>query len=139
MAKVSEVARAALAAISSDTSYLLASQWVNERYADVAANHKLRHLREVLPLLTEAAITTDTVTATSGSRVITPTATALAAWTPKVVGKYFRAENAWYRIENFDGAVVNIDKSYAENQIEEFLAVIEKVTFKIKESGSSSQ
>jgi len=32
-----------------------------------------------------------------------------------------------------------IDKSYPENQIEEFLAVIEKVTFKIKESGSSSQ
>ncbi len=117
MAKVSEVARAALAAISSDSSYLLASQWVNERYADVAAHHKLRHLREVLPLVTAAAITTDTVTTTNGSRVVTGTSTAAAAWAPSIVGRYFRSRNAWYRVENFDAVALTLllDKTYAED------------------------
>ena len=117
MAKVSEVARAALAAISSDSSYLLASQWVNERYADVAAHHKLRHLREVIPLVTAAAITTDTVTTTNGSRVVTGTSTAAAAWSPSIVGRYFRSANAWYKVVNFDGVALTltIDKPYAED------------------------
>ena len=116
MAKVSEVARAALAAISSDSSYLLASQWVNERYADVAAHHKLRHLREVIPLVTAAAITTSTVTTTNGSRIVTGTATAQATWSGAVVGRYFRAANAWYRIENFDtNSDLHLDKPYSED------------------------
>jgi len=116
MATASEVARAALAAVSSDTNYLLATQWVSERYADVAAHHKLRHLREVIPLVTEAAITTDTVTATSGSNIVVGTSTAQAAWTPAVVGKHFRAENAWYRVENLDTNLdLHLDKPYSES------------------------
>ena len=47
MATVETVARTVQAAISSEADYLLIAQWISDRYAQVAAKARFRHLRRL--------------------------------------------------------------------------------------------
>lgn len=104
MATVDEVARQALTAVGSDAGVLLATKWASERYRQLSNRTKFRHLRRIGELVIPADINAGTVDCVEGSDVIVGDATAVAAWTPDIVGRYFRGRRNWYRIALVDTA-----------------------------------
>ena len=77
---------------------MLGAQWIIKRYEQLAITAKLRHLRQVGQVSTPASIATGTVTITRGSNLVTPDATALAAWTTSLVGWHIRGRVTWHEI-----------------------------------------
>jgi hypothetical protein len=114
MATVEEVARGVLASTGGTTDLVLASRWVAERYRQVAARARFRHLRHIGSVTLPASISAGTATATRGSATVAGNATAQAAWTPDVVGRWFRARTTWYEIVGVVGGELRLASEYAE-------------------------
>lgn len=115
MATIEDVALGAIAAIRSDASVVLASQWANQRYKELAAKVRMNHLREVGMLEIPANVTAGTVGVNRDSKIVSGNAAAQAAWSNAVVGRWFRAENVWYRIDAFSGTALTLNTPYAED------------------------
>lgn len=119
MPTVEDVARAALRDVGVDVGILNAEAWVQERYEELTAR-RMKHLERRASLRIPAVITAGTVTATSGSADVVGNATALAAWSPTLVGRYFQlvtGDTTWYRIVrlNYSGATLvslELDQPY---------------------------
>jgi len=108
---VESCAREVLAAIDTSAGHLLCAQWVARRYQRIASRGRLRHLRKVGEVVLPATMSAGTVSVTQGSVVVTPDATAAAAWaTPtgfstdpanpslSLVGRFIRPAMNWYEI-----------------------------------------
>lgn len=96
---VEDVARAACAALDSDAGHLLASNWVVERYRELATRVRFRHLRQVGELTIPAPITAGTVTYNLGETTVTGDTTARAAWANNnVIGRFILLGDEWYAV-----------------------------------------
>lgn len=112
MATVEEVARMSLAAVDTTANFLLACQWVNERYHDLCARVRFRHLRKLGRLTIPAVYSTGTVAITRGSVDVTGTST---AWTNELEGRYFRVHTVWYKVLKVQSATaIVLDQEYTE-------------------------
>jgi len=106
------VARQAVAQLGLDSGYELATQFVGQRYQEVCARAKFRHLRQFGQLFLPAPITAGTITLTLDTPTITLNAAALAAcrtnkfyqWPEGFTGLFFRPQIGitWYRIARAD-------------------------------------
>src|SRR6185503_13544791 len=94
---VDMVARQALGAIGAvDLDGLpQAYLWVSNRYAELVAQVRYRHLRRAGATTIAAVETTGTVDLVQGSPDVVGTGT---AWTSALVGRYLRARQTWYEI-----------------------------------------
>lgn len=97
-ALLEDVGRQVIAASDSSAGYLLANQWVINRLTEIATRTRLRSLRQIGEIYVPAPITAGTATFTRDSAVVTGDATATAAWSPDVVGRYIRGRVSWYEI-----------------------------------------
>src|SRR5438477_7041980 len=99
MASVEDVARSVLQAVSSDAGFLIATQWVSDRYLQLAARTQFRSLRTFGEVNVPAPITAGLATFTRDSNVVTGNSTARAAWSNAVNGRSIRGSVVWYEIE----------------------------------------
>lgn len=96
---VEDVVRAACAALDSKDGIVLGEQWCSERIADVASRTALGQLRAIGAVRIPAVVTAGTIDATLGSTAVTGDSTAVAAWSPDMVGRYFSTTGGvWYEI-----------------------------------------
>ena len=103
--------RSALGAVSSDASFLLGCSWANERYQQIVSRVRFKHLRRVGEFVAPAAITGGTANVTNGSVNVTVS----VATTNAIVGRHFRAANAWYKIATYVNAFqFTLDSAYSE-------------------------
>lgn len=112
---VEDIARQAVAALNSSADFVLASQWVDQRYQQLSNQFQFRHNRRVGEIVIPAPINTGTVTATRGSKVITGNAAAQAVWSNDIVGRFIRVARNWYEIEGFIDSEVRLVSDYAED------------------------
>lgn len=100
MSTLETVARQVVAAIDTDAGYLLASQWVNVRYQQIATRARLRSLRSVGLVTVPAPIVAGLATFTRDSVYVTGDATATAAWNTTILtnGWWIRVRNIWYEV-----------------------------------------
>ena len=115
MATVEDVARNAIALAGTDMGVRLAGQWVNRRWKELVRGKRLKTLRRVGELFIPAVISSGTVTATRGSKVVTGDATAQAAWSPDLVDRYIKVKVAWYRIAQYQTTQLILDTEFAED------------------------
>lgn len=115
MPAINDIARGMIASIGSTVDVLIASKWVIERYQQLCNRAYFKHLRRIGTLTIPAPITAGTVSATRGSRTITPNATALAAWGSFVIGRHIRIKTVWYEITQFAGGVITLASEFAED------------------------
>jgi hypothetical protein len=113
---VEEVARDALAAVTSEAGVLLASRWVANRYVELCALGKPRHLRRSISITIPGLISAGTAAVDRGSRKVYGDATALAAWSP-VVGRYIRLRTSWYEISAVGAEYLTLSEPFAENDV----------------------
>jgi hypothetical protein len=109
---VREIARQVVANLGLDAGYELAAQWVGQRYAELVARGKFRHLRQYGQIYLPAPIQTGLSTITLDSNVVTLDATGIEAcatspfykdrWPDRFGGLFYRPQIAdtWYRIQN---------------------------------------
>lgn len=119
MPTAGDVARAALgdlAVAPPGPGHLNALRWVHERYTEVCAL-RLRHRRVLGEVIVPGAVVAGTVTCTRGSQVVTGDATAQAAWSDALTGRYFKSRVAWYVIESFDGTTLTLASPFAEDTV----------------------
>lgn len=115
MATAGEVARAALADLNAEAAGILnALRWTNERYTQTCSR-RMRHRKADGELIIPAAITAGTVTVTQGSTAVTGNATALAAWSARVIGRFFQIDQSWYALQEFiPGGGLRLVSPYSE-------------------------
>jgi len=111
---VESVARSALAALATEANIILACQWVSDRYAQLAGKTTLPSLRRTGALTIPAAMQAGTVALTQGSNTVIGDATAAAAWTADLVGRYFQVAEAWYKITDRQGATLILETPIVE-------------------------
>ncbi|MFA5234437.1 MAG: hypothetical protein WC390_08575 [Sulfurimonas sp.] len=99
---VEQVARKVVADIADETAFVLAADWVNERYREYIRRCKPRHLMQVGELNLPAYVTGGAATITRGSNTITGDATAQALWNHDLAGWYIRLRTVWYEIAYFN-------------------------------------
>lgn len=118
MATVEEAARGVVAALDG-VSYLLAARWVADRYKQIFAKTRARHLRRVEQLYVPSTIDDGTATFTRDSDVVTGDATARAVWTAQIVGRYVRGSVVWYRVQALTvsggNVALRLEKRFAED------------------------
>lgn len=104
MSTFDDVAREAIGSVGTEASSPLVAQWAARRYQQLASRARFRHLRKIGELTLPGRINAGTVTTTRGSRTVTGDATAQAAWSQSIVGRYFRARSVWHKIVSYDSA-----------------------------------
>lgn len=117
MLKVEEVAQSALSAVDSEAGRTLASTWVDSRYKELIGRVRFKHTRKVGELAVPATITAGLVTTVRGSNLVTPDATALAAWSSDQIGWHFRSGITWYTVQGFVGGHLVLASPYAEGAV----------------------
>lgn len=114
MATAGEVAHAALADLNAEAAGILnALRWVSERYTQVC-NKRLRHRKADGEVIIPAAVTAGTVTVTRGSTAVVGNATALAAWSSKLIGRFFQVDLNWYEIQESTATGLRLVSPYTE-------------------------
>src|SRR5947207_11163963 len=117
MPRVEAIARSALASVDTDAHVDLAVLWVNERIQEAAAYGKFRFLRLVRSISWPATVHAGTVSVTQGSKVVTPDATALAAWSPAFArSRVIQTGNSaiWYPIAQVTASQLELESPFTE-------------------------
>ena len=93
---------------------LLAQKWVSDRIVELSTATLAKPLRKLLELTVPATITVGTITTTQGSKTVTGDATAQAAWSNSLVGKYLKADskNGWYEIAAFSNNQITLRSNW---------------------------
>lgn len=107
---IQDIARQVVANTGLEGGFAMAAQWVGQRYTELCARAKFRHLRKIGQLYLPAPITTGacTITLDSPLVILDSVASAFCATlngTPfGLVGQWFRVFQAavWYRISEVD-------------------------------------
>lgn len=119
MPSVGDCARAALAALDTDAGLPRAAKWVSERYRELSARTRLRHLQTFGEFVLPAPVNAGTCTVTPGSNKVFSDITAAAVWNTNLIGKFFRAQVSWYEIvdvfPNPLSATIVLKSAYAES------------------------
>lgn len=103
MSQLESVARQVIAAVDTDAGYLLAAQWVNVRFQQIATRVRLRSLRAVGLVTVPAPIIAGLATFTRDSLYVLGDATATVAWTSTLTdGYWIRGRNVWYAITHVE-------------------------------------
>ena len=114
-----DVARAALSALNTDAGLLRAINWTSERYRELSARTRLRHLQRFAQIDLPAPVTAGSATVTPGSTLVVGDAVASPTWNTNLIGQFFRAQVAWYEITNVvpsaTTAVLNLRTPFAES------------------------
>ena len=98
---VEEVARSVLAAYRSKASLTLASQWVRDRFRQVASRSRLRAMRKVGNITIPAPYDTGTVSVVTGSTTVSGSGT---TWTLGMRYRHLKLESTWYEISEVNSA-----------------------------------
>lgn len=99
MSTLENVARQVIAAVDTDAGYLLAAQWINSRFQQIATRVRLRSLRAVGLVTVQAPIIAGLATFTRDSKYVLGDATATAAWGSFLSqGWWVRGRNVWYEV-----------------------------------------
>lgn len=118
MPTVEDVARKAVAAVGVDTSYLLVCDWVSERYGELANRvREMRHLRRRGSVFMPAPVETGLISVANGSNIVVGDATAQAAWSQALRGRYLRISITWYRISEVIATSLMLDTPYSEETV----------------------
>ncbi len=124
MATVEEIVRDLLGSMGTSAGAPLVATWINNRYRELVAEAKFRHLRKVGELSLPARVTAGAITATRGSVTITPDITAQAAWlvSPGVATHQYwaiRPSSAWYKVQTVDALAASITllSAFAEENV----------------------
>jgi len=109
---IESIARQAVAQLGLDSGYQLGAQFVGQRYQEVCARAKMRHLRQYGQIYLPAPITAGSITLTLDTPTIVLDSAALAAcrtnkfyqWPEGFTGLFFRPQIGitWYRIARAD-------------------------------------
>lgn len=94
---IGEVAHAAAALLGVD-NFATALKAANLRYQELATGRRMLHLRAIFDVVVPALINAGTMTITQRSNIVTGDATAQAAWTKDIVGRYVLVKSAFYKI-----------------------------------------
>lgn len=118
MTTVEALIRHVLSELGCEASPLLAEQWVNERYQELANTYPLRHLRQVVQVPVRGVITTGTVSVTANSTTVTGNVDASAAWASLVNDRpwLLRVGNGpvWYAVSHFEPGQIILLNPYLE-------------------------
>lgn len=117
MSTVRETALGVLAAVDSKAGLVLASKWVTDRYTQLCARTRFRHLRKVGEINIPAEVSTGTVTATRGSKTIIGDSAAQAVWTADIVGRHIRMTTTWYEIANLSEGEIRLTSDFSEDSV----------------------
>src|SRR3990172_1242469 len=116
---VDDIARASLAAVGSNAGLFLVIGWASERYRQLTARIKPKHLRRIGEVVLPAPIDDGLATATRNADTVTGNATATAAWQANPDVKdgnwYFRARRVGYRIPDGNpSGVLKLESPFSE-------------------------
>lgn len=114
---VETCARGVLAALATSANILLAGQWVADRYTQIAARTRLRHLRKLGTVFVPAPVTVGLATFTRGSDAVVGDAAAQAVWTNDVIGRFVRARTAWYEILGVQSSELRLGSAFGEDTV----------------------
>lgn len=117
MPTIGDVAKSVLASINTDAGYLLAAKWVADRYRRILARQRFRHQRRLGELILPAAISAGLVTTIRDSNVVTGNATAQAAWSPDLTGRFIRISTVWYEIAGLTGSELRLKSKFSESVV----------------------
>lgn len=81
-----------------------AIRWLGEAYREWCVAIPPAHLRREAELSVAGTITAGTITVAQAGTAVTGNATALAAWSSAIEGRFFRGHTSWYRIARYLGA-----------------------------------
>lgn len=113
MATLEDVARAAIGEVGSQAGLLLVCAWANERLKEISARFHLRYLRREGQLYLPAALSTGTIAITTGTNLVTGSATAYATWTEDLVGRHILINDVWFQITAQTSTTLSLDGKYA--------------------------
>lgn len=124
--QVSEIAREVVANLGLDSGYELSAQWISQRYRELCAKAKFRHLRQYGQIYLAAPIQSGTCTVTLDSPTIQLDSVALAAcqadpflqFPDGFTGLFFRPQTGtvWYRIAQCTSAgVLTLETPFAQD------------------------
>lgn len=95
---------------------LASYDWVNNRFQEWATEKQLKPFRKLLELTLPATVRDGVATATKGSNIVTGDATAIAAWSPVLVGRFIKLKINWYEIASV-GTTLILKSNYVEDTI----------------------
>jgi len=120
MATVEEIVRDLLGSLATSAGAPIAARWVNNRYQELVAKVKFRHLREIGELLVPAVVDDGTVNVTRGSTTVTGSGT---SWTTDIGNGaqtywYIKPASAWYKIASVDSDTqITLATAFAEDDV----------------------
>lgn len=132
MATLESIAADVNAAVVNGPGYTFIAKWVQNRYQQWATRSKLKHLRQLGQVVIPAAITTGQATFTRDSATVTLDATATAACSPAIVGRYIRGHVVWYEILGYNVVgglgVITLKGPFAEGTITGTPTIVSRYT-----------
>lgn len=130
MATVDELARDVLASIATDVNALAAAKWIDNRYKEMVARIKFRHLRQVGELILPGIFDTGTIDATRASTAIAGTSTQFSTdITAAGDAEYcfFRTRSAWYKTSTAGSETsLTLSSAFSEEDVDDGAFVIVK-------------
>lgn len=112
---VEDIARDALGSAGSTAGVLLAARWVSNRYRELAALGRPRHLRHIVELTIPGVVTTGLAAVARGSRNVYGSTAALAVWSGlDLTKRHFRGRTAWYQIAGTEDDNLLLSEPYSE-------------------------
>ncbi|HDZ26661.1 hypothetical protein LCGC14_0690070 [marine sediment metagenome] len=98
---------------------LFAQKWVSDRIVELSTATLAKPLRRLLELTIPATVTAGTMTATQGSKTVTGDATAQAAWSNLLVGRYLKADskNGWFEIAGFANNQITLRSNWFDDTV----------------------
>ena len=118
MATVDELARDVIASIATDANAIAAAKWIDNRYKEMVARVKFRHLRQVGELYIPGVFDTGTLAATRGSTAITGDSTQFETDISSGDQEYYyiRAASAWYEVASIESdTALTLASNFAED------------------------
>lgn len=110
-----DVVQRALTSVGCGAGPVAGLTWLQRRYNEIATQVRLRHLRSLGQVTIPAQITAGTITVTRGAKTITGNATAQAAWSKALIGRWIRPRTVWYEIADVQGAVITLAGDFGED------------------------
>ena len=121
MATVDELARDVIASIATDANAIAAARWIDNRYKEMVARVKFRHLRQVGELYIPGVFDTGTLSVTRGSTAITGDSTQFDTDVTVAGGVEYcviRPSSAWYKITSVGSeTAITLTSNFAEDDI----------------------
>ena len=120
MPTVDELARDVLAALDTDAKAIAVAKWIDNRYKELVARVRFRHLRQIGELSLPSVYNTGTISATRGSASITGSSTQFVTDIGSGDQEYYqlRVNQTWYNISSVEGEeALTLESAFAEDSV----------------------